>query len=95
MTNDGMSRDVAQRFKDLDDKLEQISGQIGDMKSKMVTRQEYNDAHGPLLKLVQKHERIYAGATKGLLWLGAATLISAIVSPHWGAVVKGVMEFFK
>jgi len=29
------------------------------------------------------------------MWLGAATLVSAIVSPHWSAVVKGFMEFFK
>jgi hypothetical protein len=95
MTNEQMSPAVAKRFQDLDDKLAQISGQIGDMKNKMVTRQEYNEAHGPLLKIVQKHERIYGGAVKGLMWLGAATLISAIVSPHWSAVVRGFMEFFK
>jgi hypothetical protein len=102
MTNEEMSPAVALRFKDLDDKLVEISGQIGEMKREMVTRKEYNEAHGPLLRLVEKqaplvekHERAYVGAVKGLIWLGVATLVSAIVSPHWSAIVHGLVEFFK
>ena len=95
MDNDQISLAVAQRFKDLDDKLVSISGQIGEMKREMVTRKEYNDSHGPLVKLVEKHDRVYNGTIKGLIWLGVATLTSAIVSPHWSAIIKGLMEFFK
>lgn len=102
MTDDHITSSVAQRFKDLDTKLEQISGQIAEMKGQMVTRKEYNDAYGPLLKMVndhepmvKSHERAYRSTLKGLMWLGAATLVSAIVSPHWSAVAKGIMEWFK
>lgn len=83
------------RFRGIDLKLQSISGQIKRMDEDMVKRDEYNNSHKPLVELVQKHDKVYNNAIKGLMWLGGATLISAIVSPHWSAVVRGVMEFFK
>lgn len=83
------------RFKEIDEKLAEISQQLEETNSQMVTRDEYNEAHKPLLQLVDKHERVYNGTVKGLMWLGVATLVSAIVSPHWSSIAKGIMEFFK
>jgi hypothetical protein len=83
------------RFQEIDNKLADISLQLRETNSQMMTRAEYNESQEPLLKKVAKHEKVYTGAIKGLMWLGAATLVSAIVSPHWSAVVKGFMEFFK
>lgn len=83
------------RFRDIDMKLISIAAQIKSMDEDMVKRDEYNQSHIPLVELVKKHDKVYNGAIRWLMWLGAATLISAIVSPHWSAVVKGVMAFFK
>lgn len=94
MTTDDIEKMEA-RFQAIDLKLQSISGQIKRMDEDMVKRDEYNNSHKPLVALVQKHEKAYNNAQRGLLWLGGATLISAIVSPHWSAVVHGIMEFFK
>lgn len=75
--------------------LDQISGQVKEIKAKMVTREEYDDAHAPIVKMlhdhdrmVHDHEKLVSKGRKILMWLGIATLVSATLSPHLAAIVN-------
>ena len=72
-----------------------LSGQIDEMKQHMVTREEYNAAHGPLIALVNKHEKLYMRGRGALIWIGLCTLAASILSPHWSSFVKALDSFLK
>ena len=106
MHEDQISRAVAQRFKDLDDKLVSISGQIGEMKREMVTRKEYNDAHEPLIRMVKEHEimvkahdKVYLWGIRNrnrLAWWGFVSVITSIwAAPHVNTIGRWITETFK
>ena len=105
MTQSDMAS-IEQRFNGLSAQIATLSGQIEEMKRTMVTREEYNRAHAPLVKLVtedhelvKKHESWYQNFARGrnrLAWIGLAVLLFSIwAAPHWQGIGRLFMELAK
>ena len=85
--------------------LATLSLQIAEVRRDMVTRKEYNEAHEPLVRtighhsdLLAQHNVAYEDYTKGKKWLlrlGIATLVAAVISPHWSVIWRSLLEVFK
>jgi hypothetical protein len=83
-----------ERWKDqVASQLTTLSGQIEDMKrdmGHMVTRQEYNEAHAPLIRMVEDHERVYRWGLRNrnrLAWIGFSVIVGSIwAAPHAGKI---------
>jgi hypothetical protein len=89
-------------------KLDTISGQIARLERDMVTRSEYNSAHVPLVKMVNRHEDELFGydgnggiakeritVKKYLKWLLIATFLAALFSPHSSFVFSALRRLFE
>jgi hypothetical protein len=94
---------IDQRFDSLSAQIKALSGQIEEMKRTMVTREEYNKAHAPLVRmvtedheLVKKHEGWYQNFARGrnkLAWIGLAVLLFSIwAAPHWQGITRLFVE---
>jgi hypothetical protein len=94
---------IFERWKDqVASQLTTLSGQIEEMKKEMghmVTRHEYNEAHIPLVRMVEDHERVYRWGLRyrnRLAWIGFSVIVGSIwAAPHASSIGHWIEQLLR
>ena len=85
--------------REITEELRNLSGRVGDIQKTMVTREEYNKAHAPLVAMVERHDKLYQWGVRSwnkLAWFALITILGSVwAAPHAQAIVRGVDDVLK